>query len=188
MPRRHTHSLGTLLGALLVTSAVAATARAQVSDDDLRDHIAHRLETSAMVKKYDITVKVQNRDVMLLGTVATDDQKSEAGKLAKVEGVGKVDNQIAVDKDADRTLMDRAKRGLRRTGDAIDDGWITTKVKWFLTGDALLKGSNISVETKNRVVILTGTVKTDAGRKRAVELANDADGVSKVVDHLTVSR
>jgi hyperosmotically inducible protein len=77
---------------------------------------------------------------------------------------------------------------MRRTGDAIDDGWITTKVKWFFTGESLLKGSNIGVETKDRVVVLTGTVKTEAGRKRALALANDTDGVSKVVDHLAISR
>jgi hyperosmotically inducible protein len=169
-----------LFGVLLATSSAIAIVRAQVSDDDLRDHIAYHLETNAMVKKYDITVKVEHHDVTLLGTVATDAQKSEAGKLAKIDGVGKVDNQIAV--------ADRAKRGMRRTGDAIDDGWITTKVKWFLTGDSLLKGSNISVETKDRVVVLTGTVKTETGRKRAIALANDTDGVSKVVDHLTIDR
>jgi hyperosmotically inducible protein len=188
MPRRFTHSFGTLFGVLLATSSAIAIVRAQLSEDDLRDHIAYHLETNAMVKKYDITVKVEHHDVTLLGTVATDAQKSEAGKLAKIDGVGKVDNQIAVDRDADRTLADRAKRGMRRTGDAIDDGWITTKVKWFLTGDSLLKGSNISVETKDRVVVLTGTVKTETGRKRAIALANDTDGVSKVVDHLTIDR
>jgi hyperosmotically inducible protein len=188
MPRRLTHSFGTLLGILLVTSSTVAIVRAQVSDDDLKDHIAYHLETNAMVKKYDITVKVEHHDVTLLGTVATDGQKSEAGKLAKIDGVGKVDNEITVDRDADRTLADRAKRGLRRTGDAIDDGWITTKVKWFFTGDSLLKGSHISVETTNRVVVLTGTVKTETGRTRAIALANDTDGVTKVVDHLTIDR
>ena len=188
MPRTLTRSFGTLLSALLVTSSAVAIVRAQVSDDDLRDHIAYHLETSAMVKKYDITVKVDHHDVILLGTVATDAQKSEASKLAKIDGVGKVDNQIAVDRDADRTLADRAKRGMRRTGDAIDDGWITTKVKWFFTGEPLLKGSSISVETKDRVVVLTGTVTSDAGRKRALALANDTDGVAKVVDRLKVSR
>jgi osmotically-inducible protein OsmY len=106
MPRRLTRSVGTLLGALLVTSSTVAIVRAQVSDDDLRDHIAYHLETNAMVKKYDIAVKVEHHDVTLVGTVATDAQKSEASKLAKIDGVGKVDNQIAVDRDADRTLAD----------------------------------------------------------------------------------
>lgn len=189
MLRTLTRSFGTLLGALLVTSYAVAIVRAQqVSDADLKDHIAYHLETNAMVKKYDITVKVDHHDVTLVGTVATDAQKSEAGKLAKIDGVGKVDNQIAVDRDADRTLADRAKRGMRRTGDAIDDAWITTKVKWFFMYEPLLKDSSISVETKDRVVVLTGTVKSDAGRKQALALVNDTDGVSKVVDHLTISR
>src|SRR5580692_2317704 len=64
MPRRFTHSFGTLFGVLLATSSAIAIVRAQVSDDDLRDHIAYHLETNAMVKKYDITVKVDHHDVI----------------------------------------------------------------------------------------------------------------------------
>jgi hyperosmotically inducible protein len=188
MARRYSRSLTVMLGALVVASLGATKLRAQNSDDELRDRIAYRIETSQMVKKYDITVKVERHDVRLLGTVATEPQKAEAGKLAHIEGVGHVDNQIAVDPAADRTLTDRARRGMRRTGDVIDDTWITTKVKWFFTGDDLLKGSNISVETDHRVVVLTGTVRTEAGRRRAVALATDTDGVTKVVDHLTIGR
>jgi hyperosmotically inducible protein len=188
MARTLTRLSGLFLSVLLITSVRIATVRAQVTDTDLRDHIAYNIETSQTVKKYDITVKVDHRNVLLLGTVATDAQKAEAGRLAHVEGVGKVDNQIAIDRDSDRTLADRARRGMRRTGDAIDDTWITTKVKWFFTGDALLKGSDLHVETTDRVVMLTGTVKTDAGRRRAEELANDTDGVKQVVDHITIAR
>ena len=188
MAGRYTRLLAPVLGLAIAASIGGAALRAQVSDDDIRDRVAYRIETSPVVKKYDITVKVERHDVRLLGTVATEGQKAEAGKLARMDGVGKVDNEIAVDPSADRTLSDRAKRGMRRTGEAIDDTWITTKVKWFFTGDSLLKGSNISVTTDHRVVDLTGTVVTEAGRRRAVALATDTDGVTKVVDHLTIGR
>jgi hyperosmotically inducible protein len=188
MARTLTRCSGILLSVLLVTSFRVAAVRAQVTDTDLRDHIAYNIETNPTVKRYDITVKVEHHNVILLGTVATDAQKAEAGRLAHVEGVDKVDNQIAVDRDSDRTLADRARRGMRRTGDAIDDTWITTKVKWFFTGDSLLKGSDLHVETTDRVVRLTGTVKTEAGRRRAEELANDTDGVKQVVDRITIAR
>jgi hyperosmotically inducible protein len=188
MSRTLTRLSGLLLSVLLVTSAHAVAVRAQTTDADLRDRIAYNIETNQTVKKYDITVKVDHHNVILLGTVATDAQKTEAGRLAHVEGVDKVDNQIAVDRDTDRTLADRARRGMRRTGDAIDDTWITTKVKWFFTGDSLLKGSDIHVQTNDRVVELTGTVKTEAGRERAEALANDTDGVKRVVDHITIAR
>ncbi len=167
---------------LLATSAPGQV----VPDDTLKDRIEYRLETTDAVKKYDVSVKVEAGVVLLKGTVATAAQKTEAGRLANIKGVTKVDNQIAIDKDADKTLADRAKAGLRRTGGAITDGWITTKIKWFYMGDDLMKDSSVNVDTSNRVVTLAGTVKTPAAKTRAVALARSADGVMSVVDHLTV--
>ena len=57
------------------------------SDDKLKDRIDYRLETSPVVKKYDLHVKVNAGVAMLKGTVATDAQKAEAGTLAKITGV-----------------------------------------------------------------------------------------------------
>lgn len=184
----------TALGLILIAPAAlqrpalasGAPGQAAVSDDTLKERIAYRLETTEAVKKYDLSVKVEAGVAVLTGTVATAAQKIEAGKLADVKGVTRVDNQIAIDKDADKTLADRAKAGVRRTGGAITDGWITTKVKWFYMGDDLLKGSSINVDTNNRIVTLAGTVKTSSARTRAVALASGTDGVMSVVDHLTV--
>ena len=156
------------------------------SDGKLKDRIDYRLETSPVVKKYDLHVKVDAGVVMLKGNVATAAQKAEAGTLAKITGVSEVNNQIAIDPDADKTLADRAKTGVRRSGEAVTDAWITTKVKWFHTNDELLDGSRIDVDTNKRIVTLTGTVKSEAAKTRAVSLANHADGVASVVDHLTV--
>jgi hyperosmotically inducible protein len=160
----------------------------KMSDDAVRDHVAYKIETNSATKKYDIRVKASNGEVTLTGTVATEAQKLEAGRLAKVDGVTKVYNNIKVDPNEDKALTDRAKGGMTRTGDAITDTWITTKVKWFYLGDDVLKGSKISVTTTNRVVTLTGTVLTEAGRKQAVALAQDTDGVTKVVDNLTIGK
>ena len=70
--------------------------------------------------------------------------------------------------------------------EATSDTWITTKVKWFFMGEDALKGSDINVDTKDNVVTLKGTVKSAAGKARAMELANRTDGVKKVVDQLTI--
>lgn len=194
MSRLLRRSQGTLLAALLMSSLVPSLhsttlhAWTQVSDDTLKDRIEYQLQTDSTVKKYDIRVKVASGNVTLTGDVATEAQKTEAGKIAKIDGVAKVENDLKVDRVVDDTLAERAKKGMRRTGEAIDDVWITTKVKWFFLGDNLLKGSSINVDTKNRVVTLNGTVKTEAGRARAVALANDTDGVTKVVDRLTIGQ
>ena len=156
------------------------------TDDAIKDRIEHRLATDAGVKKYDISVKVNNGAVTLDGSVATDAQKAEVARLAKVSGVMKVDNDIKVDKDVDRTLGERAKSGLNKTGEAITDTWITAKVKWFFVGEDALKDSDISVDTNNRVVTLKGTVASAAGKTRAAQLAKETDGVSRVDDQLVV--
>src|SRR4029079_2586293 len=79
------------------------------TDEAIKDRIEHRLATDASVKKYDISVKVNNGAVTLDGSVANDAQKAEAARLAHVTGVTKVENDLKVDKDVDRTLTDRTK-------------------------------------------------------------------------------
>jgi osmotically-inducible protein OsmY len=164
----------------------ATTRHKARGDDAIQDRIEHRLATDSDVRKYDIDVKVSSGAVTLNGAVATDAQKAEATRLAKIGGVVKVDNDIKVDKDVDRTLTERAKSGLNKRGEAITDAWITAKVKWFYVGEDSIKGSDITVDTSNHVVTLKGTVTTAAGKARAIELAKETDGVSRVDDHLVV--
>ena len=163
-------------------------AQGKVSDEALRDRIEHRLQTDAGLRRYDVRVKVDNGDVTLKGTVATADQKREAETLAKLAGVDDIDNNISVDKDADQVLANRAGKGLSRTGEAITDSWITTKVRWLFVGEPALDGSKIDVDTKRHVVTLDGKVASEEGRARANELASYPDGVTKVVDKLKVDR
>jgi osmotically-inducible protein OsmY len=157
-----------------------------VTDDSIKDRVNFRLETSSIVRKYDVKVKVDKGVVTLSGDVATAAQKAEAGRLAKVAGATRVQNDITVDPDEDKTVGERIKSGLTKTGEKITDAWITTKVKWFFIGEDALKGSDINVDTKDHVVTLKGTVKTAAGRARAMELAKNTDGVTKVVDQLMI--
>lgn len=161
----------------------AATA---TDDKTLEDRIDYNLETNALVRKYNLDVKVDKGVATLTGDVATAAQKSEAEKLAKLPGVTRVDNRIEIDPNEDKTVADRISKGLSRTGESINDTWILTKVKWFHTGADALKGSDINVDVKDGVVTLKGTVKTEAGRAKAIALAKDTDGVKRVVDQLTI--
>ena len=175
--------LTTSLGFTPVCEAQTAPAP---SDKTLEDRIDYSLETNAMVRKYNLDVKVDKGVATLTGDVANAAQKAEAEKLAKISGVTRVDNKIEVDPGEDKTVADRVSKGLSRTGDAINDGWILTKVKWFHTGADDLKGSDINVDVKDGVVTLKGTVKSEAGRRKALALAKDTDGVKRVVDQLAI--
>ena len=191
MSRSFISSLGlaaclTLAPAPLVAHASGQTAAAKPTDETLKDRIERQLDLSPVVKKYDVKVRVDNAVATLTGTVATEAQKSEAARLAKVSGITSVKNELAVDRSVDQTLAERSKSGMRKTGEAFTDAWITTKVKWFYTGDDVLKGSDINVDTANRVVTLKGTVATAAGKKHAVDVARQTEGVTKVIDELVI--
>jgi osmotically-inducible protein OsmY len=173
---------------MLIAGTQLQAAQGKASDNALRDRIEHRLQTDPAVRKYDVRVKVDDGDVTLQGTVANDEQKKDAERIAKLSGVDDIDNDINVDKDADQVLANRAAKGLRRSGEAINDSWITTKVQWFFIGEESLDGSKIDVDTKNHVVTLDGKVRTEEARARANELASYVDGVSKVVDKLKVDK
>jgi osmotically-inducible protein OsmY len=173
--------------ATLTLSANAAPAQ-KSADQAMKDRIEFGLETSSVVKKYDIKVKVVSGEVILSGDVATEAQKAEAVRLAKVAGATKIQDAIVVDPSEDTTVADRVKGGLNKAGDKITDAWITTKVNWFFLGEDSLKGSHIDVDTKDNVVTLKGTVASTAGRARAVALATDTEGVKRVIDLMTISK
>ena len=67
------------------------------------------------------------------------------------------------------------------------DAGITTSVKTKLAADDTVKAYQIDVDTQEGVVTLTGTVPTAAARDRAVQLARETDGVTRVEDRLTVN-
>ena len=180
-----------LAAGLCVTMAAAAnaqTATQRPTDDQINDRVEFRMDTSDIVRKYNVHTKVANGVVTLSGDVATTAQKAEAERLARgVDGVVRVQNDITIDPDEDKSVSDRIKSGLNKTGEHITDAWITTKVKWYIAKDeGLSSAASIDVDTKDNVVTLKGSVKTAADKARAVDLATKTDGVKRVVDQLTI--
>jgi osmotically-inducible protein OsmY len=81
----------------------------------------------------------------------------------------------------------KTKDAAEDVGANITDGWITTKVKADFVNEDLLKGSDINADTNNHIVTLKGTVASEAGRARAVQIAKTTKGVSRVIDQLTIA-
>ena len=69
---------------------------------------------------------------------------------------------------------------------AVDDAAITTKVKAAVLAEPGLKSMDINVDTKDGVVVLTGTVNKPEDAMRAEQLAQSVDSVKSVQNHLTV--
>jgi osmotically-inducible protein OsmY len=74
------------------------------------------------------------------------------------------------------------------TGEAIDDGVVTAKVKAALIEDPVTKAHQINVETFKGQVQLSGFVESDEARARALQLAREVEGVKKVKDSMEVRK
>lgn len=70
---------------------------------------------------------------------------------------------------------------------AQTDAGITTKVKSKLAADDTVKAYQIDVDTKDKVVTLSGNVDSQAAKDQAVAIARATQGVADVVDNITVA-
>src|SRR5215207_2867934 len=96
----------------------------------------------------------------------------------------------AADRDRQTTgatsADDKARAATSSTGEKITDAWILTKVKAQFVGEDALENSDIDVDVRNNVVMLKGTVASQAGKARAVAIARATEGVTRVQDNLRV--
>lgn len=74
----------------------------------------------------------------------------------------------------------------KSTGEYIDDGVITTRVKTALLRDDVTPGTDIKVETYRGVVQLSGFVNALGEKNRADEIARAVPGVQQVVNNIVV--
>jgi hyperosmotically inducible periplasmic protein len=72
--------------------------------------------------------------------------------------------------------------------EVISDGAVTAKIKSKMALDDSVQARRIDVSTDHGVVTVSGTVRSREERDRAVQLARETDGVTRVIDHLTVER
>ena len=92
------------------------------------------------------------------------------------------------------TVRDTVATATRHTGAEVKErasagvaaAALTPKIKAKMALDDLVKASDINVDTEGSVVTLTGVVGSKDEQRRAVRLATETAGVTKVVNHLRV--
>jgi len=144
---------------------------------------AARLAHVTGVTRVDNQVKL-DKDAGKSVTQSVKDAAKTTGEKSKE--AGKSAGETA--KRGAETAGDKTAQAVSKSGEAITDAWITTKVHSSFVGEDSLKGSDINVDTNNHVVTLKGTVKSEAGRARAVAVAKNVEGVNRVVDNLTIAK
>jgi hyperosmotically inducible protein len=70
---------------------------------------------------------------------------------------------------------------------AKSDAGITTSVKTKFASDETVKAYQIDVDTKDKVVTLSGNVDSQEAKDQAVALARQTEGVADVVDNIAVA-
>ena len=117
-----------------------------------------------------------------LAVLATGCQRDadDRGAIENNEGVVDAQNDA---RDANNTL----EQSTDRAGQSVKDAAITTSIKTKYLADDTLKGLDITVDTEQGVVMLTGSVQSDAAKNLAEQIARDVDGVTSVNNRLTVN-
>lgn len=68
------------------------------------------------------------------------------------------------------------------------DAATTAKVKKAIFSESSLKVTDVSVSTENKVVHLTGSVKSRADKAKAAQVASAVDGVKRVKNDLQIKQ
>ena len=85
-------------------------------------------------------------------------------------------------------LGEKAAAAGARVQEGVSEAAITGKIKAKMALDDSVKSRTIDVSTTGSTVTLGGSVRSAAEHQRAVALARETVGVTKVVDHLNVER
>lgn len=204
-----------LLALGLMTAVAAPTVEAkstgastQASSGTIEKRVSKRLRADHRLAKQDINVSVdESGEAKLTGTVNSKAAKDRAGEITGgVKGVKQVDNQLEIrskssgqeqgapeddgeqdqaGEDDRQSAQGEAAPGAQAAKETMSDPWITVSLKSQLI-TAEPEAFNVSVETRNGVVTLSGTVGSAAVRARALNMARNTDGAREVVDNLKV--
>jgi hyperosmotically inducible protein len=125
-------------------------------------------------------VYVKDGVVSLRGTASSEAQKELTAEYAKdVEGVKEVKNELTIVKtpvQPEQTAQER-----------IDDASITAQVKSSLFSHRSTSAIKTKVQTIDGVVTVSGVAKNDAEKSLVSKLVDDINGVSKVINNMTIA-
>src|SRR5262245_35951239 len=109
---------------------------------------------------------------------------STVGQASRTDTSRPVDIDTARQRGAE--LGEKAAETANKVQETIDEAGITGKIKAKLALDDYVKARAINVTTNGTVVTLGGEVRSAAEQKRAVTIASETAGVSRVIDQLQV--
>jgi hyperosmotically inducible protein len=80
-----------------------------------------------------------------------------------------------------------AEETAHKAGDKLQESALTAKIKAKMALDDNVNARAINVDSAGSVITLSGVVASSEQRQRAVRLASETEGVTRVVDRLQVT-
>ena len=147
-----------------------------MDDSTITARVKAALIDDKSISSAGISVKTENKVVTLSGSVDSTAQKEQALSVAKnVKGVTTVNDKLSVSEEQSASLKGYA-------GDTA----ITSQIKAKLLADDMVPSRNITVETSDGVVQLSGSVESRQQADRAADIAKAVSGVKSVENNLSV--
>ena len=174
------------------TPPPAATTTEPLSDSAISTAVQAKFYTEDLTRGRAIDVSAQNGVVTLHGAVPSEAARQRAVALTRsIEGVTNVSDQIEVrdTKAATSPAPDpRVPTGTAgRDTDRPAPAWITTKIQAQYFVDPDIKPWAVDVTTgSGGVVTLEGMVDSAEDKSKAVRIARETEGVTRVEDRLRV--
>jgi osmotically-inducible protein OsmY len=158
-------------GALFAMTALFSACN---NDDRIESSAKNTYVFKTYLKGDSIKAKSEDGAVVLTGTVATAAHKTLAQDTVEgLPGVKSVDNQLVV-------------VGPPATQDSNE--WLSIKVDTALMFHRNVSASNTKVSVNNGIVTLSGEASSLAQKELTTEYAQDVDGVTSVVNVMTVAK
>jgi hyperosmotically inducible periplasmic protein len=153
------------------------TVGTEIDDSVITTKVKAALLNDTGLESFDIKVETRKGEVQLSGFVTGQNQMDRAIAVAQeVKGVKHVVNKMSL------------KSGDTSVGIKVDDSVITTKVKAALINDPIIKSADISVVTRDGEVQLSGFVENQTQIDRAIEIAQEVEGVKNVLDEMSIKQ
>jgi osmotically-inducible protein OsmY len=154
----------------LVFAAALACDRGPDTEDNVRKAL-----DQANIQTVEVEVDDEASTVRLQGTVGTMADRTRANEIATavVGTSGRVLNELTVE----------ALNG--RSADDLD-GQITDRLDQLLDSDPVLRERDVNVQVTNRMVAITGEVRTAEEKHKVDDLVRAAPGVKDVANGLQI--
>ena len=151
---------------------------------DQAEYINHRISMGATNQPGTASMNTASDSGSTNAVAETPTTTNNSDSTSKADSTSNLDNSSA-DVTAEMAPNDTETKK-RTVGVVVEDSVITTKAKAAIFNTPDLKTLQISVETRQGEVTLTGMVDNDAAKMKAEEVVKNVDGVTSVTNNLQV--